>query len=173
MFISWKRGCEDIGSSSNAEGIRGYKMRLQFEGYSSFEEVDRMVDEFASSLSCDMLTNQGVIVYNTTIVLRELLNNAVEHGNRWDINKRIIWEFGCDGKAIYIRVTDEGQGFNISRVMKEISNKDHDRERARGILLIKSLGFFIETVGNQVVAKFNINRLCEGEGDSCGHCSRG
>lgn len=43
--------------------------------------------------------------------IEELISNAIIHGNKNDINKKIkIW-FSCDSKKARIIVEDEGQGF--------------------------------------------------------------
>ena len=134
-------------------------MRLRFEGYSSFDEVDRIVDEFISNLSHDIQKKCQDTIFIIIVALRELLNNAVEHGTKLDGNKRVFCELNYDGKAVYVKVTDQGQGFDLFNVLDEIMKKSQDRERCRGICMITSLGFYVYTIGSQVVAKLNIQKL--------------
>ena len=143
-------------------------MRLRFEGHSSFEEVDKIVHEIMSNISNDLPVEYGDIIFNVTIALRELLNNAVEHGNNMDIKKTIICELSCDERTLCIKITDQGLGFDISNVIDKLYTKPLDRQRRRGIFMVKNLGFIVESVGSQVIAKLNINRECENWGDECG-----
>lgn len=131
-------------------------MKLNFEGHSSFEEVDRIVNEFMSRLSQDIRRNCQDMIFIVVVALRELLNNAVEHGNKLDKNKRIFCEIQCDDKIICIKVKDQGSGFDIYSTMERINNKSTDRDRCRGLFMLKSLGFIVDTADSQVIAKLNI-----------------
>ena len=51
------------------------------------------------------------LVFSTELIIRECLNNAIQHGNAEDPAKRVKVEVSSTRNAIRIRVTDEGNGF--------------------------------------------------------------
>jgi len=83
----------------------------------------------------------------------EMLENAIEHGNRNDINKRIRITFNKFKGFIMYRIRDDGQGFRLDNLAntvrtKEITdliNTEVDREKAGvrpgglGIYSVKSI----------------------------------
>ncbi|NLI61061.1 MAG: ATP-binding protein [Clostridiales bacterium] len=134
-------------------------MKLQFVGYSCFDEVNRIIDELMSSIPQDIKRKYEDAFFCIVVALRELLNNAVEHGNKMDAEKKIICEFSLEGNILSLVVIDQGQGFHITEVLDKVVQTCHDRERFRGISMVTSLGFFIEVVGNQVIAKLDMTKL--------------
>ena len=70
------------------------------------------------------------------LVLDELLTNAVEHGNKYDISKKVKvkYRFNTD-KGIQIEISDEGDGF----LMEKIKSPDSSSERGRGIFIVRKL----------------------------------
>jgi serine/threonine-protein kinase RsbW len=69
------------------------------------------------------------------LVIDEALTNAMEHGNRWDRQKKVIINVVlCDSK-LTISIEDEGPGFDI-----KTDNDNNTKSlalRGRGIKLIK------------------------------------
>jgi serine/threonine-protein kinase RsbW len=51
------------------------------------------------------------LVFSTELIIRECLNNAIQHGNDSDPAKRIKVSVTSARNAIRIRVADEGKGF--------------------------------------------------------------
>ena len=70
------------------------------------------------------------------LILDELLVNAIEHGNKFDLNKSVYlsYEFNNENQ-IRIEVEDEGEGFDI----KTIKDPDLLNERGRGIYIVRKL----------------------------------
>jgi serine/threonine-protein kinase RsbW len=73
------------------------------------------------------------------LALREALVNAVKHGNRGQLNKRV--ELDCfqqhDG-GILLVVRDEGPGFDPAHIADPTEPDNIFRTSGRGILLIRS-----------------------------------
>jgi len=77
---------------------------------------------------------------NVEIALREALANAVLHGNRQNIQKKV--HISCcvhPGKELSIVVKDEGSGFDPSRVPDPTAVEKIHLENGRGILLMNAL----------------------------------
>ena len=74
------------------------------------------------------------------IALREALANAVLHGNRQDIQKKV--RISCcvhPGKELSVVVKDEGSGFDPSCVPDPTAVEKIHSENGRGILLMNAL----------------------------------
>jgi anti-anti-sigma factor len=90
--------------------------------------------------------------------LREIMNNAVEHGNKMDINKNIEYEINISEDSIIFGVSDEGDGFNLNETIKSIKQEKIDRKRRRGLILLIGIGFKICVNKGNVCAKLNYNK---------------
>lgn len=85
-------------------------------------------------------------------VLRELLNNAVEHGNGMIEEKRVRFKLSLSEEEFQVDVWDEGAGFAVTEKSQNIDNGVL-RTRNRGIQAIRELGFMIESGNGRVSAK--------------------
>lgn len=86
------------------------------------------------------------------LVLRELLLNAVIHGNRNNKDKKVHWSitFLPQG-GMEIAVEDEGKGFNYEKVEKLIPENPRSITK-RGYMLIHALSSDVRfnQAGNQI-----------------------
>ena len=70
------------------------------------------------------------------LVFNELLMNAVVHGNRLDIGKKVSIEIKIKGGYVYSRVTDEGTGFDYRKMVTEWNAEDNlFDDHGRGVRL--------------------------------------
>jgi len=70
------------------------------------------------------------------LIFNELLMNAVVHGNRSDVNKKVSIEIEIDGGRIHSRVTDEGPGFDYRKTVTEWNADDNlFDDHGRGVRL--------------------------------------
>jgi anti-sigma regulatory factor (Ser/Thr protein kinase) len=72
------------------------------------------------------------------VVLDELLSNAMEHGNRWQRERRVQVELELDDEQCTLRVRDEGDGFDRRRVPDPTQAEFLTRPRGRGLHLVES-----------------------------------
>lgn len=79
------------------------------------------------------------------LILDELLTNAIEHGNKYDILKKVIinYRFRKD-EEIQVEICDEGEGFLIEK----IKDPDSNGERGRGIFIVRKLADELSYVNN-------------------------
>ncbi len=99
-------------------------------------------------LKCD-LTDKNLL-FTINFVLREVLNNAVEHGNRFDESKKINITVDYAPPKIIFIVQDEGDGFIMD---EEHVSQDVNyvlRERNRGMQLIRDMNFDVDVEHTQV-----------------------
>jgi len=88
------------------------------------------------------------------LILSELLSNAVIHGNKKIINKRVYLKLELKEKSVFAKILDEGRGFDH---VKYIANYKHDKnlikkESGRGIKIVSYLADAIafNALGNEI-----------------------
>lgn len=101
------------------------------------------------------------------MVLTELFNNAVLHGNKSDADLRVFGEvsLNCETGDLTISVSDEGEGFNWQSVLEDqriCPDKEQTlSENGRGFMLIRIYGYSYEfnEQGNSVALHKNLENL--------------
>lgn len=134
-------------------------MKLKISIKSSFEEVDRAAQIIKSFMEQNLQNADKRSIFIIVFSLRELLNNAVEHGNDFDFNKDVYCDFSIEGRRITIEVKDQGSGFDIDMVRKRITEKEFLSERTRGISTLENIGFKIDVNDNAVIASVDIDKI--------------
>ena len=71
------------------------------------------------------------------LVLEETLTNAVKHGNHSDPSKNVRVDFKLTPHTIYVRVEDEGTGFDPHAVADPREPENQSAASGRGVLLIR------------------------------------
>lgn len=132
-----------------------YSQEIETDTCKVCEEVNCILDMLETNYSLD--TDQ---CFDIKVILCELLQNAIKHGNDCDISKKIrvdIW-FKEKGRVLGIRVKDQGCGFDSPKYMNvaltpppECDPMEMD-ESGRGLYIVNELCDCIEfnTIGNTV-----------------------
>lgn len=76
---------------------------------------------------------------NVLISLTEAVNNAICHGNQFDQNKYVNIALKDTSGGFAIRVSDEGIGFNPTKVPDPTTKDNISKLGGRGVFLIKEL----------------------------------
>lgn len=83
-----------------------------------------------------------------TMAVDELVRNAMEWGNRYDVDKRVRVSYYCSEDRVVLKVEDEGEGFNVAALRDPTDDPEgHVAARAEvgkrpggfGVHLIRSL----------------------------------
>jgi serine/threonine-protein kinase RsbW len=82
------------------------------------------------------------------MAVRESMVNAVVHGNRYNANKKVRFSVAKSTERFTVRIADEGDGFDFSRLPDPLSPENLMRTSGRGIFLVRSF-----------VDEFQIRRL--------------
>lgn len=77
--------------------------------------------------------------HNILIATTEAVINAIQHGNKFDLNKKVSLSVEAFDKKIIIAVQDEGKGFDPSSVEDPRTPENLLKERGRGIFIIRQL----------------------------------
>lgn len=94
--------------------------------------------------------------FKMEISLREIINNAIIHGNRSDPEKRVYVKFKWNKKRIILSIKDENpQKINFDEIHKRLEHNDLLAHSGRGILIVKSymdkVKFFPSSHGTEIV----------------------
>jgi serine/threonine-protein kinase RsbW len=76
---------------------------------------------------------------NLMIAVTELLLNAIVHGNKLDEKKIVKFAVGYDDKTMKIKIIDEGNGFDFSKISDPTVDENLLKTSGRGMFIVKSL----------------------------------
>ena len=72
------------------------------------------------------------------IAMREAMVNAVVHGNKYSGVKKVRMKAWSGDESLKVIVTDEGSGFEVTRVPDPLAQENLLKESGRGILLMQA-----------------------------------
>ncbi len=127
-----------------------YENRIE----SSFHAVDLAVMDILGALNtkCPHISKQRLFKIN--FMLRELLNNAVEHGNGFNVEKEVYCLVEYDSNSLRFEISDEGSGID----MKAQSADRGIKTRNRGYETISAMDFTYTIQENTVYVTFDLDK---------------
>ena len=78
-------------------------------------------------------------LYFLGLAAREILINAIIHGNRSDLSKKVTLRLSLEHNRLLIDVLDEGQGFQLDTVPDPRLFENRERLSGRGIAMAKAI----------------------------------
>ncbi len=102
---------------------------------SNLSVLNPIIDEtilFLGDLDLDL--------FGLKLILLEGLTNAIKHGNKLDENKSVSFEIYKNGKTLTLIISDEGEGFDWSELIKK-EMQDITETGGRGIILMKAYDY--------------------------------
>lgn len=99
----------------------------------SVESAAASVDRFAQDAGFEESDR-----YFISLAVREIVTNAIKHGNRFDPSKKIGLRISGEGRDLTIEVTDEGEGFQLENVPDPLLAENRERTSGRGIMLTRA-----------------------------------
>lgn len=100
------------------------------EGQSLIKQILKLIQEFEWSEKD---------LFAVHLAIEECLVNAIEHGNKDNIFKSIHVSLRISFSRIIIKIRDEGQGFDPTKVPDPTDDEYLDLPRGRGLLLMRRL----------------------------------
>jgi serine/threonine-protein kinase RsbW len=82
------------------------------------------------------------------MAVREAVANAIKHGNKLDVRKKVNATFELHGSELEIRISDEGEGFDPATVSDPLNPLNLMKTSGRGI-------FYMRTFMDQVHYSFS------------------
>ena len=77
------------------------------------------------------------------MAVREAVANAIKHGNKLDVRKKVSAVFELHGADLSIRIKDEGEGFDPTKVSDPLNPQNLMKTSGRGIFYMKT---FMDTI---------------------------
>jgi len=95
---------------------------------------------------------------NMMTCLNEVVINAIVHGNKLDVAKKVIVNADIENKRIVWTVTDEGEGFDYNNLPDPTAPENLENLTGRGVFIIKHLAdqCIFNTKGNEVELHFKL-----------------
>ena len=78
-------------------------------------------------------------LFRTQLAYEEAIVNAIRHGNGCDETKTVTVEMKCDDDRVWIRIADQGTGFDPDSVPDPREGDLLEAPGGRGVLLIKEI----------------------------------
>ena len=72
------------------------------------------------------------------MAVREAVANAIKHGNKLDITKRVHATFELEGTDLEIIISDQGEGFDPEKVSDPLNPQNLMKTSGRGIFYMKT-----------------------------------
>ena len=116
---------------------KGIVKRLEVVLQSCLESADlaeSLLAQFSEQAGCSEQQQAEI-----TLAVRESVMNAVLHGNRCQLRKRVFLRAELGRSGLQVSVRDEGKGFDPRTVPDPRRPENLLRESGRGILLMRSL----------------------------------
>ena len=111
----------------------------------------RLLDELLQRFGAENWTERDL--FGIRMALEEAIVNAIRHGNQLDPGKQVRVECHSSADKIWIKISDEGPGFNPCNVPDCTKAERLDVPSGRGILLMRNYMSLVEynAAGNVVV----------------------
>lgn len=72
------------------------------------------------------------------MAVRECAVNAVVHGNRYNLNKKVHLKITRTESQLVINIADEGEGFELEELPDPLAEENLMRHSGRGIFIIRA-----------------------------------
>ena len=118
----------------------------------SLRKVEKIIDDISGEFKI------GEDIYgNILIASLEAANNAIMHGNRLDESKDVTIEFKMEGKTLFVKVNDEGNGFDYEHIPDPTAPENIENVNGRGIFLMEKLSDKISFSRNGATVELEFN----------------
>jgi len=115
---------------------RGDSERIEITISSRFENIE-LVQVIAEHL-CENAGLDEDGSHWIGMAVREAVANAIKHGNKLDVRKKVHACFDLRGPQLEITVSDEGEGFDPEKVSDPLNPQNLMKTSGRGIFYMKT-----------------------------------
>lgn len=116
-----------------------HPLSIRLEFTSAYEMLDTM--QSVSDHLCKEVGLDEDAIHWVGVAVRESVANAIKHGNKGDVGKKVFVEFDTTADpapSLAIRVRDQGTGFDPEEVADPLAPENLLKGSGRGIFLIRS-----------------------------------
>ncbi len=112
------------------------KIRISRELPSSLSAYLDFIQDILGKLQ--LLGWDDKVLFGVHMALEESISNAIRHGNKEDPNKKVLVECELDSSRFWVKVCDEGEGYNPGEVPDCCSAENLEQPGGRGLALIRA-----------------------------------
>ena len=98
------------------------------------EEIEKLAADAATLAGFNQEEQDSL-----AIAVTEMANNAVIHGNKRDLNKKVHVTVEVVDTEVRMTIRDEGRGFNPDSLSNPLDPENLLRESGRGVFIVRSL----------------------------------
>ena len=120
---------------------RGEGERIEITISSRFENIE-LVQVIAEHL-CENAGLDEDGSHWIGMAVREAVANAIKHGNKLDVSKKVQARFDLRGAELEITISDEGKGFDPNTVGDPLNPQNLMKTSGRGIFYMRT---FMDTI---------------------------
>jgi len=117
--------------------------------------VEEFVNYFAKDLGLDNERFAALL-----LAVTEATTNAIIHANKCDVNKLVSVDVKVDKTKIFIKITDEGEGFDPSKIPDPTQPENLLKDSGRGVYLMRvymdELKYNITPTGTETILTLKI-----------------
>jgi len=118
----------------------------------SLRKVEKVIDEISGEFHI-----AEDLYGNILIAALEATNNAIMHGNKLDESKNVLVTFNMIDEKLFIKVEDEGKGFNFKNIPDPTAPENIENVNGRGIFLMEKLSDKIDFQRNGATVELEFN----------------
>ncbi len=109
--------------------------KMEFSStYQSVSQVESLIESL-----CETHRVPPDSFGNILIAVTEAINNAIQHGNKLDPEKKISLEFMGEEQRLIFAIEDQGDGFDFNNVPDPTEPENLEKPNGRGIFLMRNL----------------------------------
>ncbi len=132
----------DAVSQPRADGMNSAHRSLNLESrIESVEQAENEVLAFARAAGFEEDTQHQI-----AMAVREIVVNAISHGNAYDLNKHVQVELRLSPESLLIAIQDEGRGFDPGDLPDPLAPENLLRQSGRGLLLARAFMDEVELI---------------------------
>ncbi len=118
---------------------------------SAVNQIDERITKYCKRVSSSTL-------FKINFMLREILNNAVEHGNHFDSEKVVHCRVEAFDYCLYFYITDEGSGVDLTCDPRNQECEITLSTRTRGLATVRKLNFSVVIDKNTVTISLDLRQ---------------
>ena len=116
-----------------------------------------IVENLVEEISTKNIINEDMLG-NVMVCVTEAVTNAIEHGNKNEINKSVYVNYKTTDNKLIFKIKDEGEGFDFKNIPDPTLPENIEKENGRGVFLIKNLAdeVMFDKNGSEIIFKFDL-----------------
>jgi serine/threonine-protein kinase RsbW len=118
---------------------------------SDLARIERVVEDTEAFLKNRIPDDD--LRYRVVLLATEAVTNAIEHGNKFDMSKRVHFRLEVGEGKVELTVQDEGVGFDPANTDDPLDPDNLMRDGGRGLL-------FMESMADQIRFEDEGRRVC-------------